>query len=423
MQFDATVPTVADRVAQTVVAMELEKVVEPKFHRSSYGYRPGRSPLDAVEVMPAAVFGRTTGCWIVTSPGSWSHRHTANAFMGVVSKRAVSACGTSIRRPFRRPLRTWIASSSPRLTRCNTVWRETPRIRIASTIGTYPGGASSTNRARSWSLTRIRHGRAGCVLFAGDEPVAQHAVQRGGRDAEDVGRAADREQLSVGRVFGGLVGGDAAVAAQAADDDRGEPLAARGAATLAVEDPGDRRVVVVDSEPLEQRDRVLFGADARLVTRQRNDELGDRAATPAQGDRRAVLLADHVEDDFLDQRAQQLFAVPVGRRRRGPNTPKVGAEREQSFALGRGEGARALVLAQLKLGLRGVKRGERVLPVAFQPARDEAVLGLDLAVASLRTVGVVLGALDLQPPLLERLIVVLFERFGGHAARPSRRLG
>jgi len=43
------VPTVADRVAQTVVAMELEKVVEPKFHPSSYGYRPGRSPLAAVE--------------------------------------------------------------------------------------------------------------------------------------------------------------------------------------------------------------------------------------------------------------------------------------------------------------------------------------------------------------------------------------
>src|SRR5438093_238003 len=36
------VPTVADRVAQTVVAMELEKVVERKFHPCSYGYRPGR---------------------------------------------------------------------------------------------------------------------------------------------------------------------------------------------------------------------------------------------------------------------------------------------------------------------------------------------------------------------------------------------
>ena len=44
------VPTVADRVAQTVVAGELEKVVEPKFHPDSYGYRPGRSALGAVEV-------------------------------------------------------------------------------------------------------------------------------------------------------------------------------------------------------------------------------------------------------------------------------------------------------------------------------------------------------------------------------------
>lgn len=42
------VPTVADRVAQTVVRMYLEPEVEPLFHADSYGYRPGRSALDAV---------------------------------------------------------------------------------------------------------------------------------------------------------------------------------------------------------------------------------------------------------------------------------------------------------------------------------------------------------------------------------------
>jgi len=42
------IPTVADRVAQTVVKMVLEPEVEPIFHPSSYGYRPGRSALDAV---------------------------------------------------------------------------------------------------------------------------------------------------------------------------------------------------------------------------------------------------------------------------------------------------------------------------------------------------------------------------------------
>jgi RNA-directed DNA polymerase len=44
------VPTVADRVAQTVVRSYLEPRVEPHFHRDSYGYRPGRSALDAVGV-------------------------------------------------------------------------------------------------------------------------------------------------------------------------------------------------------------------------------------------------------------------------------------------------------------------------------------------------------------------------------------
>jgi len=43
------VPTVADRIAQTVVALQLEPRTERIFHDDSYGYRPGRSPLMAVE--------------------------------------------------------------------------------------------------------------------------------------------------------------------------------------------------------------------------------------------------------------------------------------------------------------------------------------------------------------------------------------
>jgi len=44
------VPTIADRVAQTVVAMYLGERAEPRFHSDSYGYRPGRSGHDALEV-------------------------------------------------------------------------------------------------------------------------------------------------------------------------------------------------------------------------------------------------------------------------------------------------------------------------------------------------------------------------------------
>ena len=42
------IPTVADRVAQEVVKRYLEPILEPIFHDDSYGYRPGRSAIDAV---------------------------------------------------------------------------------------------------------------------------------------------------------------------------------------------------------------------------------------------------------------------------------------------------------------------------------------------------------------------------------------
>src|SRR4249919_834283 len=42
------IPNVVDRVAQTVAVLALEPEVEKVFHDDSYGYRPGRSPLDAI---------------------------------------------------------------------------------------------------------------------------------------------------------------------------------------------------------------------------------------------------------------------------------------------------------------------------------------------------------------------------------------
>ncbi|MDQ3149641.1 MAG: group II intron reverse transcriptase/maturase, partial [Chloroflexota bacterium] len=50
------VPTVADRVAQTVARLYLEPEVEPVFHPDSYGYRPRRSAHDALRTC-------RTRCW------------------------------------------------------------------------------------------------------------------------------------------------------------------------------------------------------------------------------------------------------------------------------------------------------------------------------------------------------------------------
>ena len=44
------IPTVKDRIAQDVVRARLEPVMEARFHQDSYGFRPGRSALDALEV-------------------------------------------------------------------------------------------------------------------------------------------------------------------------------------------------------------------------------------------------------------------------------------------------------------------------------------------------------------------------------------
>ena len=45
------IPTVADRIAQTAVKRMLEPVLDPLFHRNSYGYRPGCSALDAIAMV------------------------------------------------------------------------------------------------------------------------------------------------------------------------------------------------------------------------------------------------------------------------------------------------------------------------------------------------------------------------------------
>jgi IstB-like ATP binding protein len=51
------------------------------------------------------------------------------------SNSPASASDTLILRPFRRPLVTWTASSSPRWTLCKTVWRATPSRWAASASG------------------------------------------------------------------------------------------------------------------------------------------------------------------------------------------------------------------------------------------------------------------------------------------------
>ena len=56
------IPTVSDRIAQMVVKLYMEPSIEPIFHEDSYGYRPKKSALQAVEVARARCLENS---WVV----------------------------------------------------------------------------------------------------------------------------------------------------------------------------------------------------------------------------------------------------------------------------------------------------------------------------------------------------------------------
>src|SRR5512135_3033899 len=130
-QYESSVATITDRVVQASLKLVLEPICEADFKPCSYGFRPNRRAHDAV-----AEIRLLTSCsyeWIVEGDikaclDAWSHCSFADCH----DQNSWSCgLGSSVRRPFMRPVRVRMARSSPRFTRCNMVWRETPRARVA----------------------------------------------------------------------------------------------------------------------------------------------------------------------------------------------------------------------------------------------------------------------------------------------------
>ncbi len=55
MQFEATVPSFEDKVAQRAIVMVLESVYEQDFLPCSFGFRPGRSAHQALQSLRTAI--------------------------------------------------------------------------------------------------------------------------------------------------------------------------------------------------------------------------------------------------------------------------------------------------------------------------------------------------------------------------------
>jgi group II intron reverse transcriptase/maturase len=140
------VPTVGDRIAQTVVAQVLERKVEPIFHPDSYGYRPRRSALDAVEVCRRR-------CWKADWVIDLDIRKFFDSVPWDLIVKAVEA-NTDL---------PWVVLYVRR-----TDWRCIRRRPGSSIAGTGRGAAHmSTRRSPSWDirsgLVERGTGRGGCL--------------------------------------------------------------------------------------------------------------------------------------------------------------------------------------------------------------------------------------------------------------------
>ena len=118
---DLGIPTVIDRVVQQAVLQRLQPLWDPTFSEHSYGFRPGRSAHQAVAQAQAYV---AQGHRFVVDIDLAKFLDTAS-YCPLGYEVALNSSGcrsiTLIRSPFCLPRTVWIAASSPRLTRCNTV--------------------------------------------------------------------------------------------------------------------------------------------------------------------------------------------------------------------------------------------------------------------------------------------------------------
>ncbi len=130
--YAASVATLEDKIVQRAVVEVLNAIYETDFRGFSYGFRPGRSPHQALDALVAGVTRRKVN-WVLDADirdflDPWSYCSFADC---AAQNRPSWGLGISIRRPFLRPVRVRTARSSPRLTFCNTVWRETPSAWVA----------------------------------------------------------------------------------------------------------------------------------------------------------------------------------------------------------------------------------------------------------------------------------------------------
>src|ERR1035441_7965977 len=169
------VTALEDKIVQRAAVEVLNAIYETDFLGFSYGFRPKRSQHNALDALYTGLLTRKVN-WVLDldirgfleTSSYCPHVHE------MLSNRPGGLSITLMRRPLRRPLVSRTASSSPRFTRCNPVWRERPSFSVVSSMGRYTGSASSTKRARNSSVMRICQGAPGVTCSPAMKPSLSH---------------------------------------------------------------------------------------------------------------------------------------------------------------------------------------------------------------------------------------------------------
>src|SRR5579864_8425755 len=164
------IPTIRDRVIQTAAKLVLEPIFEADFEDNAYGYRPKRGGADAIKEVHRLICRGYTDVVDADLSKYLDPASQCPLVHALVVKSWACRSITLIRSPFCLPRVTWTASSSPRLTRCNTVWRETLSARIASRMGMKPSPASWLNLAMTSLVRRMCQGAPGVSCSPGMMP-------------------------------------------------------------------------------------------------------------------------------------------------------------------------------------------------------------------------------------------------------------
>ncbi len=118
------IPTIVDRVRQHMVKTALEPAWEPHFEAASYGFRPGRSTHDAIELLWLRLNRRTRGRWVLDADIRGAFDHISHAFI-------VQRLGNF---PARQQVKAWLTAGYVEFGRLHETTEGTPQGGVISPL-------------------------------------------------------------------------------------------------------------------------------------------------------------------------------------------------------------------------------------------------------------------------------------------------